>query len=114
MGGDRDVRLETIKALGAIGGERVRNELVDARGDVDEKVRHYAAEGLAKLGDASQAAGSDRFVDNGDGTVTDVASGLLWQREDDGTERGYELAEKYARGSLWRDILTGVCRRKRN
>ncbi len=36
-----------------------------------------------------------RLVDNGDGTVTDTKSGLMWQRDEDGTERDYATAEKY-------------------
>lgn len=36
-----------------------------------------------------------RFVDNGDGTVTDNMTGLIWQKEDDGKERNYKEALGY-------------------
>ena len=38
-----------------------------------------------------------RFIDNGDGTVTDTLTALQWQKEDDGIERNYEDARRYAR-----------------
>lgn len=40
------------------------------------------------------------FIDNGDGTVTDASTGLQWQKEDDGVERSYEDAQRYARELL--------------
>jgi len=48
-----------------------------------------------RKGRREEDAHADRFVDNGDGTVTDSLSGLVWQREDDGTERTYAAAESY-------------------
>jgi len=38
------------------------------------------------------------FVDNGDGTVTDVASGLMWQKNDSGSGLNWEQALAYAEG----------------
>ncbi len=32
--------------------------------------------------------GENNFTDNGDGTVSDLATGLMWQRADDGNSRG--------------------------
>ncbi len=40
--------------------------------------------------------GINNFVDNGDGTVTDQATGLMWQKSDDGQERDWEDALTYA------------------
>src|SRR3990172_10715767 len=37
-----------------------------------------------------------RFTDNGDGTVTDSVTGLIWQQLDDGKKRTWEKAKKYA------------------
>lgn len=36
-------------------------------------------------------------IDNGDGTVSDRRSGLVWQKEDDGIERTYDEAAAYCR-----------------
>ncbi len=42
--------------------------------------------------------GENDFVDNGDGTITDLATGLMWQKSDDGTPRNWEDALAYAEG----------------
>ena len=39
----------------------------------------------------------DRFINNGDGTVTDSVTGLIWQQEDDGIERTWYKANEYAK-----------------
>ncbi len=40
--------------------------------------------------------GINDFVDNGDGTISDMATGLMWQQSDDGTLRDWENALSYA------------------
>ncbi|MBU1094951.1 MAG: DUF1566 domain-containing protein [Bacteroidetes bacterium] len=40
--------------------------------------------------------GNNIFVDNGDGTVCDIATGLMWQKADDGIGRDWEEALVYA------------------
>ncbi len=40
--------------------------------------------------------GINNFVDNGDGTITDNATGLMWQQADDGQSRDWENALSYA------------------
>jgi hypothetical protein len=40
--------------------------------------------------------GVSEFVDNGDGTISDLSTGLIWQKADDGTERNWEEALEYA------------------
>jgi hypothetical protein len=42
--------------------------------------------------------GTNVFVDNGDGTVTDLASGLMWQQSDSGSGMRWEDALAYAEG----------------
>ena len=41
---------------------------------------------------------NDSLVDNGDGTITDPVTGLIWQKEDDGTTRTWEAAITYCEG----------------
>jgi len=43
--------------------------------------------------------GVNDFVDNGDGTVTDVATGLMWSQADSGVGMDWEDALAYAEGS---------------
>ena len=40
--------------------------------------------------------GVNNFVDNGDGTVSDLATGLMWQKADDGKCRDWQEALSYA------------------
>ncbi|RWX52030.1 hypothetical protein VU01_10499 [Candidatus Electrothrix marina] len=42
--------------------------------------------------------GTNNFVDNENGTVSDLATGLMWQQADDGTARDWENALAYAEG----------------
>ena len=40
--------------------------------------------------------GKNNLVDNGDGTISDLATGLMWQKADDGKGRDWEEALAYA------------------
>ncbi len=40
--------------------------------------------------------GINNFTDNGDGTISDIATGLMWQQADDGYTRDWENALLYA------------------
>ncbi len=40
--------------------------------------------------------GTNSFIDNGDGTITDNATGLMWQQADDGVPRDWENSLSYA------------------
>ena len=40
--------------------------------------------------------GTNNFVNNNDGTITDKATGLMWQQADDGQSRDWENALSYA------------------
>ena len=45
--------------------------------------------------------GINDFVDNGDKTVTDNATGLMWMQDDSGSEMDWEAALKYAQDSTY-------------
>jgi len=45
--------------------------------------------------------GLNDFVDNEDGTVTDLATGLMWQQADSGSGMDWEEALAYAEGMEW-------------
>ncbi len=38
---------------------------------------------------------SNRFTDNGDNTITDSKTGLIWAKEDDGKERNWKDAKAF-------------------
>lgn len=46
----------------------------------------------------NESYGENNFIDNGDGTVTDLATGLMWQLADDGQTRDWKDALAYAEG----------------
>ncbi len=50
---------------------------------------------LLLLSQAPVVDSAGRFVDNGDGTVTDTRRQLMWQKDDNGEEVTFEGAQKY-------------------
>lgn len=40
--------------------------------------------------------GKNNFIDNGDGTISDLSTGLMWQKTDDGTSRDWSESLNYA------------------
>ncbi len=50
---------------------------------------------LEGSGMTASSASSQRFSDNGDGTVTDKRTGLVWQQQDDGNKRNWNSASRY-------------------
>lgn len=51
----------------------------------------------AELAEQKVIVAEKRFMDNGDGTVTDTKQNLMWQKGDNGMEVSFEEAEKYCR-----------------
>ncbi|MBF0099928.1 MAG: DUF1566 domain-containing protein, partial [Desulfobacterales bacterium] len=45
--------------------------------------------------DAQYHSTKQRFQDNGDGTITDLNTGLMWQQSDDGVKRTWDDAKSY-------------------
>jgi hypothetical protein len=52
---------------------------------------------LLLLSQSLVAGSAERFVDNGDGTVTDTLRRIMWQKDDNGEEVSFEGAQKYCR-----------------
>jgi hypothetical protein len=50
---------------------------------------------LLLISQAAVAGSAGRFVNNGDGTVTDTRRQLMWQKDDNGEEVTFEGAQKY-------------------
>ncbi len=51
----------------------------------------------AKSAEPSIILAEARFVDNGDGTITDTKRKIMWQKGDNGKEVTFEDAEKYCK-----------------
>ena len=56
----------------------------------------------------------NRFVDNGDGTVTDTKKHLMWQKEDNGEEITFKQALEYCGTLHLGGTRIGVCHCLRN
>ncbi len=52
---------------------------------------------LLPLDKSSIVVAEERFVDNGDGTVTDTRRKIMWQKGDNGKEVTFEEAQKYCK-----------------
>jgi hypothetical protein len=52
---------------------------------------------LLPLHNSSVVVSEERFVDNGDGTITDARRQIMWQKGDNGKEVTFEEAEKYCK-----------------
>jgi len=68
-------------------------------------IKAYPAGASGPMGNYVRAVrgntyGVNDFVDNGDGTVTDNATGLMWQQADSGSGMDWEDALAYAKGSI--------------
>jgi len=48
---------------------------------------------------SGQQAASDRFIDNKDGTITDVTTGLMWAAKDNGVDIMWDDAKKFCESS---------------
>jgi hypothetical protein len=55
-----------------------------------EGIRNVVPHGFLVVAD-------NRFVDNGDGTVTDTKQGIIWQQSDNGHQVSFEAAREYCR-----------------
>ncbi len=68
-------------------------------------IKAYSAEATGPVGGKYVRAvrgeeyGENEFVDNGDGTISDEATGLMWAQSDDGVELDWQDALAYAEAS---------------
>ncbi|SDT89905.1 Protein of unknown function [Verrucomicrobium sp. GAS474] len=58
--------------------------------------RELAKKAFVRYVRGNPGYGTNRFVDNQDGTVSDLATGLMWQKGDSGKAMGWEAALQYA------------------
>lgn len=56
----------------------------------------FANEMYVRLVRGNENYGQNNFVDNGDGTITDLATGLMWEKADSGEKLNWEDALAYS------------------
>ncbi|WP_406683517.1 DUF1566 domain-containing protein [Seonamhaeicola sp. MEBiC1930] len=103
--GEREIDAQTWSSTEYVGLTMNGDETVFGVNFVDGRIKGYPkikkSTGSAnlmycRLVRGNTAYGNNSFVDNNDGTVTDNATGLMWQKADDGTGRNWKSALDYA------------------
>lgn len=79
---------ETIFGVNFVDGRIKGYPVVNPRSRIENTMYFRMVRGNIKYGKNS-------FINNGDGTVSDYATGLMWQKADDGAVRNWEQAIKY-------------------
>ena len=103
--GERYIDAQTWSSTQYVGTTMNHNETVFGVNFVDGRIKGYPMnkpgssipnEMYFRLVRGNSSYGINDFVDNGDGTVSDLATGLMWQQADDGIARNWEEALAYA------------------
>lgn len=103
--GEREIDAQTWSSTEYVGRTMMDDETVFGVNFVDGRIKGYPkykkSTGNAntmyfRMVRGNTEYGINKFVDNEDGTVSDIATGLMWQQADDGTGRDWEESLAYA------------------
>jgi hypothetical protein len=103
--GEREIDAQTWSSTEYVGRTMRNDETVFGVNFVDGRIKGYPKckprTGLPnrmffRFVRGHKDYGKNKFVDNKDGTVTDLATGLMWQKADSGRGMDWETALKYA------------------
>lgn len=102
---EREIDAQTWSSTVYIGRTMKNNETIFGVNFVDGRIKGYPKYN-PRTGDDNKMYfrlvrgnteyGKNNFIDNNDGTVSDYATGLMWQKADDGIGRNWEEALAYA------------------
>ena len=99
--GEREIDAQTWSSTKYVGLTMNGDETVFGVNFIDGRIKGYPqylkGSGAAntmyfRMVRGNAEYGSNTFVDNGNGTVSDLATGLMWQQTDDGVARNWEEA----------------------
>lgn len=105
--GEREIDAQTWSSTEYVGRTMADDETVFGVNFVDGRIKGYpkykkstgnATTMYFRMVRANTAYGINKFIDNEDGTVSDIATGLMWQQADDGNSRDWEESLAYAEG----------------
>ena len=105
--GEREIDAQTWSSTQYVGLTMNADETIFGVNFVDGRIKGYPkykpVSGAAntmyfRMVRGNTEYGKNSFIDNGDGTVSDVASGLMWQKADDGSGRDWRESLEYAEG----------------
>lgn len=103
--GERDIDAQTWSATEYVGKTMHANATVFGVNFVDGRIKGYpkydpitgnGATMYFRMVRGNTEYGKNNFIDNGDETISDLATGLMWQKADDGNSRNWEDALLYA------------------
>ncbi|NOQ26703.1 MAG: DUF1566 domain-containing protein [Bacteroidales bacterium] len=103
--GEREIDAQTWSSTQYVGLTMGRDETVFGVNFIDGRIKGYPKFNpmsreentmYFRLVRGNTSYGINDFTDNGNGTVSDNATGLMWQQSDDGNTRDWENALSYA------------------
>lgn len=103
--GEREIDAQTWSSTQYVGRTMRADETVFGVNFIDGRIKGYPKYNprtnepnrmYFRLVRGNDQYGKNHFTDNGDGTVSDHATGLMWQKADDGTARNWQEALAYA------------------
>ncbi len=102
--GERPIDAQTWSSTKYTGKTMRNDETIFGVNFVDGRIKGYPAfnrrakqenKMYFRMVRGNTAYGKNQLVDNGDGTISDYATGLMWQKADDGKARDWHNAMKY-------------------
>lgn len=103
--GERYIDAQTWSATEYVATTMNGNETVFGVNFIDGRIKGYpktrpgssdANEMYFRMVRGNPSYGINNFIDHGDGTISDLATGLMWQQADDGIPRNWEDALTYS------------------
>lgn len=105
--GEREIDAQTWSSTEYVGKTMINDATVFGVNFVDGRIKGYpkykpgTTTGMTmyfRMVRGNSEYGINNYTDNGDGTISDEATGLMWQKADDGKVRNWEEALAYAEG----------------
>lgn len=103
--GEREIDAQTWSSTQYVGQTMNANETVFGVNFVDGRIKGYPKikpnsgkpnKMYMRMVRGNPKYGKNNFLDNGDGTISDLATGLMWQKTDDGIARNWRQALQYS------------------
>ena len=100
LGSPRPIDAQTLSSTEYVSTTMNGNATVFGFNFLDGRIKGYPKSNTwyFRMVRGDSTYGINDFVDNSDGTITDRATGLMWQQADDGTARDWEESLEYAEG----------------
>lgn len=101
--GEREIDAQVLSSTIYVGTTMNNDDTVFGVNFIDGRIKGYPLstnrdgdkEYYVRLVRGNELYGINQFVDNKDGTITDLATGLMWQQSDDSITRNWENALDY-------------------